>query len=89
MVDGVTISKSDLKQLFQYNRFLGDQYNDGLGLQDAIAPHSTVDRMVAAHFEVSEADLEKAKGRAPEHPGCGWSAVGDQREHPLRLPLRG
>jgi hypothetical protein len=30
-------------------------------LQDTIAPHSTVDRMVAAHFEVSEADLENAK----------------------------
>ena len=61
MLDGVTISKSDLKQLFQYNRFLGDQYNDGLGLQDTIAPHATVDRMVAAHFEVSDSDLEKAK----------------------------
>lgn len=61
MIDGVTVSKADLKQLFQYNRFLGDQYNDGLGLQDKIAPHSTVDRMVAAHFEVGEQDLEKAK----------------------------
>jgi len=61
MVDGVTVSRSDLKQLFQYNRFLGGQYNDGLGLQDTISPHSTVDRMVAAHFEVSEADLEAAK----------------------------
>ena len=61
MLDGVTVSKSDLKQLFQYNRFLGDQYNEGLGLQDKVAPHSTVDRMVAAHFEVSNEDLEKAK----------------------------
>ncbi len=61
MVDGVTASKSDLKQLFQYNRFLGDQYNDGLGMQDTIARHSTVDRMVAAHFEVSADELEKAK----------------------------
>src|ERR1700678_1741406 len=61
MVDGITVSKADLKQLFQYNRFLGDQYNDGLGLQDIIAPHATVDRMVAAHFEVSDEDLEKAK----------------------------
>ncbi len=61
MLDGVTVSKSDLKQLFRYNRFLGDQYNEGLGLQDTIAPHSTVDRMVAAHFEVSNDDLEKAK----------------------------
>jgi hypothetical protein len=61
MVDGVTVSKSDLKQMFQYNRFLGDQYNDGLGMKDAIAPHVTVDRMVAAHFEVSDRDLENAK----------------------------
>jgi hypothetical protein len=61
MLNGVTVSKSDLKQLFQYNRFLGGQYNDGLGLQNIIAPHSTVDRMVAAHFEVSDQDLDKAK----------------------------
>jgi hypothetical protein len=61
MVDGVTVSKADLKQLFLYNRFLGDQYNDGLSLRDVIAPHATVDRMVAAHFEISVADLEKAK----------------------------
>jgi hypothetical protein len=60
-VDGITVSKPDLKQMFQYNRFLGDQYNDGLGMKDTIAPHSTVDRMVAAHFEVSDQDLEKAK----------------------------
>jgi hypothetical protein len=61
MLDGIIISKSDLKQLFQYNRFLGDQYNEGLGLRDTIPPHSMVDRMVAAHFEVSDQDLEKAK----------------------------
>jgi hypothetical protein len=61
MVDAVTVSKSDLKQIFQYNRFLGDQYNDGLGLKDTIAPHATVDRMVAGHFEVSNRDLDSAK----------------------------
>ncbi len=61
MVDGVTVSKADLKQLFQYNRFLGDQYNDGLGMKDTIAPHATVDRMVAVHFEVGNQDLDSAK----------------------------
>jgi hypothetical protein len=61
MLDGVTTSKSDLKQLFEYNRFLGDQYNDGLGMKDTIAPHSMVDRMVAAHFEVSNEALDSAK----------------------------
>jgi hypothetical protein len=59
--EGVTVSKSDLKQLFDYNRFLGDQYNDGLGMKDTIAPHSMVDRMVAAHFEVSNQALDSAK----------------------------
>jgi hypothetical protein len=59
--DGVTVSKSDLKQMFEYNRFLGDQYNDGLGMKDTIAPHSIVDRMVAAHFEVSNQALDSAK----------------------------
>jgi hypothetical protein len=61
MLDGVTTSKSDLKQLFEYNHFLGDQYNDGLGMKDTIAPHSMVDRMVAAHFEVSNEALDSAK----------------------------
>src|SRR5579863_9487863 len=61
MEEAVTVSKADLKQMFQYNRLLGDQYNDGLGLKDAIAPHGKVDRMVAGHFEVSEQALEKAK----------------------------
>jgi hypothetical protein len=61
MLDGITVSKADFKQLFKYNQFLGDQYNDGLGMQDKIAPHTTVDRMVAAHFEVSDKDLQSAK----------------------------
>ena len=59
MIDGVTTSKADLKQIFQYNRFLGDQYNEGLGMKDIIAPHSKVDRMVAARFEVSSKPIWK------------------------------
>lgn len=60
-VDGINVSKSDLRRLFQYNRFLGDQYNDGLSLEDTIPPHGKVDRMVATRFEVSHSDLESAK----------------------------
>ncbi|HUA20665.1 MAG TPA: hypothetical protein VMB25_18080 [Bryobacteraceae bacterium] len=60
-VDGVNVSKSDLKRLFQYNRFLGDQYNDGLSIEDTIPPHGKVDRMVATRFEVSRPDMESAK----------------------------
>ena len=61
MADGLVVSKGDLKQLFQYNRFLGDQYNDSLTIKDQIAPHATVDRMLAARFEVKKGDLEAAK----------------------------
>jgi hypothetical protein len=60
-LDGNNITKSDLKQLFQYNRFLGDQYNDGLAIKDKIPPHTTVDRMVAVRFEIKNHDLEAAK----------------------------
>ncbi len=58
---GNNISRDDLKQLFSYNRFLGDQYNDSLSIKDTIAPHATVDRMVAARFDVKNRDLEAAK----------------------------
>jgi hypothetical protein len=61
MADGLVVSKGDLKQLFQFNRFLGDQYNDSLTIKDQIAPHATVDRMLAARFEVKKDDLEAAK----------------------------
>lgn len=61
MADGLVVSKGDLKQLFQYNRFLGDQYNDSLTIKDQIAPHTTVDRMVAARFEAKNQDLENGK----------------------------
>ncbi|HWY49658.1 MAG TPA: hypothetical protein VNX70_19885 [Bryobacteraceae bacterium] len=61
MADGLVVAKGDLKQLFQFNRFLGDQYNDSLTIKDQIPPHATVDRMLAARFEVKNQDLESAK----------------------------
>jgi hypothetical protein len=60
-VTGVNISKSDLKQLFQYNRFLGDQYNDSLTIHDTIPPRGKVDRMVATRFDIKNKDLEASK----------------------------
>ena len=59
--EGNTVAKGDLQQLFRYNRFLGDQYNEGLTIKDTVPPHSTVDRMVAARFEVANKDLEASK----------------------------
>jgi hypothetical protein len=59
--DAALIAKVDLHQVFQFNRFLGDQYNDSLSLKDVIPPHGTVDRMVAARFDVPNKDLEASK----------------------------
>lgn len=59
--DGANVAKGDLKQLFRYNRFLGDQYNDSLSIKDTVPPHTTVDRMVAARFDVKNQDLEDSK----------------------------
>ena len=61
MVQGNNVVKEDLKQLFQYNRFLGERYNDGLAIKDTIPPHSTVDRMLAVRFDIKNHDLESAK----------------------------
>jgi hypothetical protein len=55
------ISKMDVHQVFQFNRFLGDQFNDTLSMKDKVAPHATVDRMVAARFDVPIKDLDGAK----------------------------
>ena len=61
MAEGVNVAKDDLKRLFQYNRFLGDQYNDALTIKDTIPPHAMVDRMVATRFDVANRDLEASK----------------------------
>jgi hypothetical protein len=59
--ESAIISKMDLHQLFQFNRFLGDQYNDSLSIKDQIAPHQKVDRMVAARFDIPNKELESSK----------------------------
>ncbi|HUA86011.1 MAG TPA: hypothetical protein VMB85_19275 [Bryobacteraceae bacterium] len=53
-VDGTLISKYDLENVFKYEKLLGEKYNDALSIGDKIARHQTVDRMVAARFELGE-----------------------------------
>ncbi len=58
---GDLVSKMDVNRVFEYNKFLGVQYNDPLSIKDEVTPHGQIDRMVAASFPLSQADLEKAK----------------------------
>ncbi len=60
-VDGQSISKADVETLFQYQKLLGLKYNDVLSLQDRLLPHRSVDRMIGARFEMTEAAIDARK----------------------------
>ncbi len=61
MLDGMTVSKSDIENVFKYNPILGPKFNDVLGIKDRIEPHQRLDRMVAARFEIPEAQADDRK----------------------------
>jgi hypothetical protein len=60
-LDGMTVSKSDIENVFKYNPILGPKFNDVLGIKDRIAPHQRLDRMVGARFEIPESQAEERK----------------------------
>jgi hypothetical protein len=59
--EGTTVSDSDTERLFAGVPLLGQKYNPTLFARSRLAPHQSGDFMVAARFEVPEADLEKRK----------------------------
>jgi len=60
-VEGQTVSEGDARRLFQYYPVLGQKYNDSLIIRDRIKPHATLDRMIAARFEIPVAKLDARK----------------------------
>jgi hypothetical protein len=67
-LDGVTeeagqsISKADLNNIFEYMKEAGPKYNEPQSMGDVLRPHSTVERMVAAKFDVVESAVKARKG---------------------------
>jgi hypothetical protein len=61
MLDGMTVSKTDIENVFKYNPILGPKFNDVLGINDRIQPHQRLDRMVGARFEIPESQAEDRK----------------------------
>ncbi|MGP8245767.1 MAG: hypothetical protein ACLQVN_14770 [Bryobacteraceae bacterium] len=59
--EGQTASEPDARQLFANVPLLGEKYNESFKARDFVAPHATADRMVAARFEVPEAQLADRK----------------------------
>ena len=59
--DGAVVSETDAKALFRYYPLLGQKYNDSLIVRDRIHPHQTVDKMIAARFEMPQGQLDARK----------------------------
>jgi hypothetical protein len=57
-VKGRALAKADLNATFSYYPLLGEKFNPPLGFPDEIPPKTTVDREVAASFDVPVKDLD-------------------------------
>jgi hypothetical protein len=63
-VEGVTVAEIDARRVFTYYPALGQKFNDTLVIREKIAPKQTLDRMLAAQFNLTEAKLnERARLR--------------------------
>jgi hypothetical protein len=60
-VDGRTASKTNIENIFKYEKLLGPKYNPILSLQDRVASHQTADLMAGARFELPEAAINSRK----------------------------
>src|SRR5277367_5635248 len=61
MEDGILVPRMNIKQVLEYNKFLGQQYNDTLTIQDKVPAHKSIDRMIAVTFNVPGKELDAAK----------------------------
>lgn len=59
--EGQVVSDRDAKQFFEYYKQIGPKFNDTLKTKEKVQPHATVDRMVAARFEMPEAKAQARK----------------------------
>jgi len=60
-VEGTTASEIDAQRLMAGVPLLGDKYNPSLMVRERVPPHTTLDRMIAARFEVPDAQLQSRK----------------------------
>lgn len=60
-VDGRTISKADMDNVFKYEPLIGPKFNDVISIKDMVPAHQHLDRMAGARFELPESDIEARK----------------------------
>jgi hypothetical protein len=59
--EGMTASEIDAKHIFEGIPVLGEKYSQTLIERDKVPPHGSLDRMVAARFDMPEAKLQSRK----------------------------
>jgi len=57
-VPGLTVADADAARLFEYFPLLGQKFNDSLTARTKIGPRQTGDWMIAARFDIPEAQLQ-------------------------------
>lgn len=83
IVEGSTVSDVDAGRLFQYFPLLGQKFNDSLVIRTRIEPRQSMDRMVAARFEIPLAELEARKRlqiRVEDVDGAVSEIIEEERE---------
>src|SRR5258708_11494293 len=59
--EGSVVAETDAQNLFKYYPLLGQKFNDTLRIRDKVSARQTIDRMIAARFEVAESQLTGRK----------------------------
>lgn len=59
--EGSTASEIDAQRLLAGVPLLGDRYNQSLMVRERVPKHTTLDRMIAARFELPESQLQSRK----------------------------
>ena len=60
-IEGTGIAETDAQRLFEAIPLLGQKYNASLIVREVIPGHTTEDRMIAARFDIPEAQIEKRR----------------------------
>ncbi|MGA3261761.1 MAG: hypothetical protein ABSE35_23020 [Bryobacteraceae bacterium] len=60
-IEGATASETDAQQLMAGVPLLGDKYNPSLMVRERVPARTTLDRMIAARFEVPDSQLQARK----------------------------
>ncbi len=60
-VEGSVVSEADAQRLFNYYPLLGPKYNETLTMRTRVAPKESLDRMIAARFELPEEEFLRRK----------------------------